>query len=223
MCTADIAYHRELGVFFITPLPKESPIIYGLPWLQCHDPLVSWAGMEITFDSQYCREHCLPLGAPSLTVPSLPRPTMPSLRTVRRRPVTIEEVPDEDLTRPQPAAEGAEDWTRPLQSRVVCPVKQQKRKPVQRQKPESTREQAKEQTKPVLHPRLLGCRVTQALKGPSETRAAELPARARSSWASAHLLLSDRCSSWSCTTRSLAAGILPSGTSSATSIRISGS
>jgi len=179
MCTADIAYHRELGVFFITPLPKESPIIYGLPWLQCHDPLVSWAGMEITFDSQYCREHCLPLGAPSLTVPSLPRPTMPSLRTVRRRPVTIEEVPDEDLTRPQPAAEGAEDWTRPLQSRVVCPVKQQKRKPEQRQKPESTREQAKEQTKPSLHPRLLGCRVTQALKGPSETRAAELPSRPR--------------------------------------------
>lgn len=34
------------------------PLILGLPWLICYNPLVKWKTWEVCFDSSYCHEHC---------------------------------------------------------------------------------------------------------------------------------------------------------------------
>lgn len=42
------------------------PVILGLPWLQAHNPQISWMSEEVKFLSQCSQRHCIsePLGAP---------------------------------------------------------------------------------------------------------------------------------------------------------------
>jgi hypothetical protein len=46
--------HQELCLFFVTSLSKNTPLIFGLLWLQRHNPLVDWTRMTIAFASPYC-------------------------------------------------------------------------------------------------------------------------------------------------------------------------
>lgn len=69
--------HSERALFFLTKLAESTPLILGLPWLQRHDPHVSWANMSLEFSSPYCRTHCLPWTIQSEQAPMVqkPRPT----------------------------------------------------------------------------------------------------------------------------------------------------
>ncbi|KAL0147695.1 hypothetical protein M9458_057004 [Cirrhinus mrigala] len=61
--------HQETIRFFIISSPQ-SPLILGYPWLNQHEPTISWAGGIITRWSPYCQQHCFH------TVPEvIPRPT----------------------------------------------------------------------------------------------------------------------------------------------------
>ncbi|KAL0147487.1 hypothetical protein M9458_057202 [Cirrhinus mrigala] len=70
--------HQETIRFFIISSPQ-SPLILGYPWLNQHEPTISWAQGTITHWSSHCRQHCTqpstwssasltPL-APSITIP----------------------------------------------------------------------------------------------------------------------------------------------------------
>lgn len=50
--------HLEKISFLVTVTP-EHPIILGFPWMQRHNPWISWSYKEITKWSLYCFEHCL--------------------------------------------------------------------------------------------------------------------------------------------------------------------
>ncbi|KAL0175452.1 hypothetical protein M9458_027782, partial [Cirrhinus mrigala] len=65
--------HQETIRFFIIPSPQ-SPIILGFPWLNRHEPTISWAGGIITHWSPYCQQHCIhpvPKTPPSASTPPL--------------------------------------------------------------------------------------------------------------------------------------------------------
>ena len=69
--------HREEWIFFVTSLADTTPLIFGLPWLKCHNPLINWSSMELAFNSQYCRYHCYPTTSPphhTLFAPTIPDP-----------------------------------------------------------------------------------------------------------------------------------------------------
>ncbi|KAL0157145.1 hypothetical protein M9458_048391, partial [Cirrhinus mrigala] len=50
--------HHEIIRFFIISSPQ-SPLILGYPWLNLHEPTISWAGGTITHWSSYCQQHCI--------------------------------------------------------------------------------------------------------------------------------------------------------------------
>ncbi|KAI2660308.1 Transposon Tf2-8 polyprotein [Labeo rohita] len=50
--------HRETIRFFVISSPQ-SPLILGYPWLNLHEPTISWAGGTITHWSSYCQQHCI--------------------------------------------------------------------------------------------------------------------------------------------------------------------
>ncbi|KAI2650216.1 Retrotransposon-like protein 1 [Labeo rohita] len=50
--------HQETIRFFVISSPQ-SPLILGYPWLNRHEPTVSWAGGVITHWSPHCQEHCV--------------------------------------------------------------------------------------------------------------------------------------------------------------------
>ncbi|KAL0173996.1 hypothetical protein M9458_029964, partial [Cirrhinus mrigala] len=50
--------HHETIRFFIISSPQ-SPLILGYPWLNLHEPTISWAGGTITHWSSYCQQHCI--------------------------------------------------------------------------------------------------------------------------------------------------------------------
>ena len=50
--------HWELCLFFLTTLSKNTPLIFGLPWLQRHNPSINWSQMSIAFTSRYCKTNC---------------------------------------------------------------------------------------------------------------------------------------------------------------------
>ncbi|KAL0195002.1 hypothetical protein M9458_008574, partial [Cirrhinus mrigala] len=50
--------HRETIRFFVISSPQ-SPLILGYPWLNLHEPTISWAGGTITHWSSYCHQHCI--------------------------------------------------------------------------------------------------------------------------------------------------------------------
>lgn len=50
--------HHELGLFFVSNLDNSHPLIFGLPWLQRHNPLIDWPSLTVTFSSGYCQHFC---------------------------------------------------------------------------------------------------------------------------------------------------------------------
>ena len=72
-----IGAHEELCLFFITSLTKDTPLIFGLPWLQRHNPSIDWTKMSITFTSTYCQVNCVPANLPPnqfIQAPTIPDP-----------------------------------------------------------------------------------------------------------------------------------------------------
>lgn len=76
------ALHQETIRFFLIESPQ-NPIILGLPWLQQHNPTISWTGNQITQWSDSCMLNCIqPLANKSIlastdevlpaSVPNLP-------------------------------------------------------------------------------------------------------------------------------------------------------
>jgi len=50
--------HREaLDMFVVDQLHDE--VILGMPWLQRHDPAITWSTYTVEFKSPFCRNHCL--------------------------------------------------------------------------------------------------------------------------------------------------------------------
>lgn len=58
------AAHHETTSLMITV--TRHPIVLGMPWLQLHDPHISWHHREITHWSKYCHRHCLKIPKPRL-------------------------------------------------------------------------------------------------------------------------------------------------------------
>ncbi len=58
LCTG--AFHMETIRLFVFQSPQ-TPIILGLPWLEKHNPTISWPDKQITHWSEGCRQHCLDL------------------------------------------------------------------------------------------------------------------------------------------------------------------
>jgi hypothetical protein len=55
----DISGHKEIRTFFLTGLGRYE-VLLGKPWLRKHNPYIDWAQDFLTFDKEFCREHCLP-------------------------------------------------------------------------------------------------------------------------------------------------------------------
>ena len=50
--------HTEILDLFVTTL-GQYPMVLGLPWLRKHDPHICFMENTLTFDSEYCLEHCI--------------------------------------------------------------------------------------------------------------------------------------------------------------------
>ena len=77
VCPVAMGHHVEKYFFFVTPLDKESSVIFGLPWLKKHNPSIDWPRMTMSFTSDYCRQNCYPPGVPQdvvLTAPTIKNP-----------------------------------------------------------------------------------------------------------------------------------------------------
>uniref|UniRef100_A0A3B1IMZ3 Gypsy retrotransposon integrase-like protein 1 n=1 Tax=Astyanax mexicanus TaxID=7994 RepID=A0A3B1IMZ3_ASTMX len=64
--------HKERLSFFVLPV-TDYAIVLGLPWLEKHDPIISWSSKEIVCWSPYCLENCVtscPLALGSTSVES---------------------------------------------------------------------------------------------------------------------------------------------------------
>ena len=69
-----IAGHQEKIPLFVTKLGHYS-IVLGLLWLQHHDVNIPFSKNTVTFDSDYCLQHCCENGnATSITSISIPIP-----------------------------------------------------------------------------------------------------------------------------------------------------
>ncbi|KAL0195094.1 hypothetical protein M9458_008666, partial [Cirrhinus mrigala] len=51
-------HHQENNRFFIISSPR-TPIILGFPWLNHHEPIISWSAGTIAHWSPHCKQHCL--------------------------------------------------------------------------------------------------------------------------------------------------------------------
>ncbi|KAL0195064.1 hypothetical protein M9458_008636, partial [Cirrhinus mrigala] len=71
--------HHETIRFFIISSPQ-SPLILGYPWLNLHEPTISWAGGTITHWSSYCQQHCI-LPAPETPPKSATHPPNSTIPT----------------------------------------------------------------------------------------------------------------------------------------------
>ena len=54
-----IGSHEEHLVLDVAPIGSHR-IILGLPWLEAHDPMITWSNGHIQFTSPHCNTHCLP-------------------------------------------------------------------------------------------------------------------------------------------------------------------
>ena len=69
-----IAGHQEKIPLFVTKFGHYS-IVLGFPWLRCHDVNICFSKNTVTFDSDYCLQHCCENGnATSITSISIPLP-----------------------------------------------------------------------------------------------------------------------------------------------------
>jgi hypothetical protein len=62
--------HKETLPMFVTKL-GHYPIVLGIPWLRLHDPAIRFASNRITFDSDYCLNHCSnhPITVQGISIP----------------------------------------------------------------------------------------------------------------------------------------------------------
>ncbi|XP_053499534.1 uncharacterized protein LOC128619394 [Ictalurus furcatus] len=100
-CTAPItmqasALHYETIALYVT-VSTRHPIILGLPWLERHDPQISWAAKQVTRWSPYCLRHCLmghmaPVAATTVESPLTLSPCHQSIMTPVRYSVRNEQV-----------------------------------------------------------------------------------------------------------------------------------
>lgn len=65
--------HQENIILLVTNTPRQ-PIILSAPWLQLHDPTISWRGGEIMRWSEYCHGNCLRLPTVHVTSTSIESP-----------------------------------------------------------------------------------------------------------------------------------------------------
>lgn len=90
-----IGHHVEEAVFLVTKLGRDTPLILGLPWLKLHDCSTHWAAMTLSFQSHYCRQHCLPKGLPAFLAKAPPAPPLPAaatrLSSTNYRPPSVED------------------------------------------------------------------------------------------------------------------------------------
>jgi hypothetical protein len=54
-----IGSHEEKIMLDVVPIGQYQ-IILGLPWLEAHDPEITWSTGHIHFGSHYCNENCMP-------------------------------------------------------------------------------------------------------------------------------------------------------------------
>lgn len=54
------ALHQEYISLLITQSPKH-PLILGFPWMEIHNPQLSWSDKQLTRWSSFCYHHCLQL------------------------------------------------------------------------------------------------------------------------------------------------------------------
>ena len=93
-----IGIHSELALLYVAKV--ESPVIFGLRWLQRHNPYINWEDMTLTFGSGYCRSRCLPPGtpfpprAPVIRDPPRTSVSSPQTRNTTYRQPYVEDVPD---------------------------------------------------------------------------------------------------------------------------------
>lgn len=62
------ALHHELNTLLVTSSTKH-PVILGLPWMERHNPQISWSKRQLTCWTSYCQNHCL--NFPELTITSM--------------------------------------------------------------------------------------------------------------------------------------------------------
>ncbi|KAI2644234.1 Transposon Tf2-6 polyprotein [Labeo rohita] len=67
-------HHQESISFFVITSPQ-SPLILGYPWLNLHEPTISWARGIITDWSPLCHKRCVPPAPQSPSKPSSPPPS----------------------------------------------------------------------------------------------------------------------------------------------------
>ncbi len=65
ICLITGVMHSEILNFFIIQAPN-NPVVLGLPWLQLHEPQISWTEGQITHWSAKCFTQCLQILEPSL-------------------------------------------------------------------------------------------------------------------------------------------------------------
>ena len=56
--TSDSTYHLETPCHFGIIHSPDYPVILGLSWLRTHQPLIDWKARTLTFNSDFCSEHC---------------------------------------------------------------------------------------------------------------------------------------------------------------------
>ena len=66
----DIRGHKEEATAFITTLGKYD-IILGKPWFRTHNPHIDWSKNTLCFNSDFCRNNCLPTHYQQLAVSGL--------------------------------------------------------------------------------------------------------------------------------------------------------
>ena len=94
--------HTERASGFLTKLNPAVPIILGLEWLRLHDPSISWAKNTITFNSNFCRHHCLQDGHP-ITVIGLTKEGEQTLRQPGLAQIHVTEPLPENGTEDRPS------------------------------------------------------------------------------------------------------------------------
>lgn len=82
------ALHHETIVLYIT-VSTQHPISLGLPWLELHNPQVSWTDKQVTQWSPYCLSNCLngpaaPLAATTVESPMSRVPVMGPQRGIQQ-------------------------------------------------------------------------------------------------------------------------------------------
>ncbi len=70
--------HTESIRLFAIESPQ-NPVILGLPWLEKHNPRISWSTQQILQWSEFCQHHCLTSSSKSTALPMEEKPELKDL------------------------------------------------------------------------------------------------------------------------------------------------